>query len=241
MLKNKLLVGVIVILAILLVLALVFPGAIEGILIGAGGLFSALFLNKNKIRKQSEEIEKEKENIKQRQKDSGEKVSKINKDRKERKDKADKHSEDMKAKDKKFKDTFFSILLIFFLVLSPVMANAEDGEPPPMTAENLAIPDNYEDLLEKYYEMFEWGMSWRQDAYTWQERYYAEYDDGEKLNLEIDYLNKELDNTTKLIETQQKMIEELLNQSGFGLSAGVNYVPLNPINSGVTFSIRKDF
>ena len=229
---------IIAVLIVALVAIFLFPEFFKQIMAGVGGLLSLFMFKKNKIKKQVDEVNQEKGNIKKRQKESKSRVDKINKDREKRKKEADQHSENMKKKDKKFKDTFFSILLIFFLILTPIVVQAEDGQP--LKADELVVPDNYDGLLEKYYEMFEWGIGWRQDAYTWKDRYYKEYDNGEQLNLEIDYLNKDLDNALKLIETQQKMIDQLMN-GGFGLSAGVNYVPLNPKNTGLMLSVDYEF
>lgn len=226
--------GILLMIAILtLVFIVLFPEVFKSILIGSLCLVAALFgFNKGQIRKQSDEIKKE-------QRQSKKRVDDIQESRKDRKKKADELSKELRDKDRKFKDTFLSIVLIFFLVLFPAVANAEDGEPPPLPEEyteaDLNIPDNYNDLLDKYYQMFEYAMFYRDMAFEFEKLYNEELADSDSLVKEIDRLNK-------MLETQQKMIDKLLkSDGGLGVNAGVNYVPLNPINSGLILGVSYEF
>ena len=125
------------------------------------------------FRKKPEWIKKKQKEIKQKENEIDNNVEKIKQSRKEREEKAEELSEDLRETDYKFRNRFFSIMLIFLLILSPFTI-ASDGEPPPMSKEDLKIPDTYEELLQSYYAMFDYAMHYREIAYKYEKLYQQE-------------------------------------------------------------------
>src|SRR5690554_3521865 len=184
------------------------------------------------FRKKPEWIKKKQKEIKQKENEIDNNVEKIKQSRKEREEKAEELSEDLRETDYKFRNRFFSIMLIFLLILSPfVMAN--DDESPPMSKEDLKIPDTYEELLQSYYAMFDYAMHYRKIAYQYEKVYQQEKADSEKL------LN-EIENLKMLLDMQKDMIDQLMSNN-IGLSVGINYVPLHPDYSGVIVQVEYEF
>lgn len=184
------------------------------------------------FRKKPEWIKKKQKEIKQKENEIDNNIEKIKQSRKEREEKAEELSEDLRKTDYKFRNRFFSIMLIFLLILSP-FAIASDGEPPSMSKEDLKIPDTYEELLQSYYAMFDYAMHYREIAYKYEKVYQQEKADSEKL------LN-EIENLKMLLDMQKNMIDQLMSNN-IGLSVGINYVPLHPDYSGVIVQVEYEF
>lgn len=196
------------------------------ILLAIVGVFFMLI-----FRKKPNWIEKKQKEIKQKENEIDNNVENIKQSRKEREEKAEELSEDLRKTDYKFRNRFFSIMLIFLLILSP-FAIASDGEPPP-AKEDLKIPDTYEELLQSYYAMFDYAMHYREIAYKYEKLYQQEKADSEKL------LN-EIENLKMLLDMQKDMIDQLMSNN-IGLSVGINYVPLHPDYSGVIVQVEYEF
>ena len=177
-------------------------------------------------------IEKKQKEIKQKENEIYNNVEKIKQSKKEREEKAEELSKNLRETDYKFRNRFFSIMLIFLLILSP-FAIASDGEPPPMSKEDLKIPDTYEELLQSYYAMFDYAMHYREIAYQYEKLYQQEKADSEKL------LN-EIENLKMLLDMQKNMIDQLMSNN-IGLLVGINYVPLRPEYSGVIVQVEYEF
>ena len=184
------------------------------------------------FRKKPDWIKKKQKEIKQKETEIDNNVEKIKQSKKEREEKAEELSEDLRKTDYKFRNRFFSIMLIFLLILSP-FAIASDGEPPLMSKEDLKIPDTYEELLQSYYAMFDYAMHYREIAYKYEKVYQQEKADSEKL------LN-EIENLKMLLDMQKDMIDQLMSNN-IGLSVGINYVPLHPDYSGVIVQVEYEF
>lgn len=197
------------------------------ILLAIVGVFFMLI-----FRKKPDWIEKKQKEIKQKENEIDNNVENIKQSRKEREEKAEELSEDLRKTDYKFRNRFFSIMLIFLLILSPFVM-ASDGEPPPMSKEDLKIPDTYEELLQSYYAMFDYAMHYREIAYKYEKVYQQEKADSEKL------LN-EIENLKMLLDMQKDMIDQLMSNN-IGLSVGINYVPLHPDYSGVIVQVEYEF
>lgn len=184
------------------------------------------------FRKKPDWIKKKQKEIKQKENEIDNNVENIKQSRKEREEKAEELSEDLRKTDYKFRNRFFSIMLIFLLILSPFVMGS-DGEPPPMSKEDLKIPDTYEELLQSYYAMFDYAMHYREIAYKYEKLYQQEKADSEKL------LN-EIENLKMLLDMQKDMIDQLMSNN-IGLSVGINYVPLHPDYSGVIVQVEYEF
>jgi hypothetical protein len=197
------------------------------ILLAIVGVFFMLI-----FRKKPDWIKKKQKEIKQKENEIDNNVEKIKQSRKEREEKAEELSEDLRKTDYKFRNRFFSMMLIFLLILSPFVM-ASDGEPPPMSKEDLKIPDTYEELLNSYYDMFDYAMHYREIAYQYEKLYQQEKADSEKL------LN-EIENLKMLLDMQKNMIDQLMSNN-MGLSVGINYVPLHPDYSGVIVQVEYEF
>ena len=177
-------------------------------------------------------IEKKQKEIKQKENEIDNNVENIKQSRKEREEKAEELSKNLRETDYKFRNRFFSIMLIFLLILSP-FAIASDGEPSPMSKEDLKIPDTYEELLQSYYDMFDYAMHYREMAYKYEKVYLQEKADSEKL------LN-EIENLKMLLDMQKNIIDQLMKHN-IGLSVGINYVPVHPDYSGVIVQVEYEF
>lgn len=184
------------------------------------------------FRKKPDWIKKKQKEIKQKENEIDNNVEKIKQSRKEREEKAEELSKNLRETDYKFRNRFFSMMLIFLLILSPFVM-ASDGEPPPMSKEDLKIPDTYEELLNSYYDMFDYAMHYREIAYQYEKVYQQEKADSEKL------LN-EIENLKMLLDMQKNMIDQLMSNN-IGLSVGINYVPLRPDYSGVIVQVEYEF
>ena len=179
-------------------------------------------------------IEKKQKEIKQKENEIDNNVENIKQSRKEREEKAKELSKNLRETDYKFHNRFFSIMLIFLLILSP-FAIASDSEPLTMLKEDLKIPDTYEELLQSYYVMFDYAMHYREMAYQYEKLYQQEKADSDKLVNEIE-------NLKMLLDMQKNMIDQLMRLSNnIGLSVGINYVPLHPDYSGVIVQVEYGF
>ena len=197
------------------------------ILLAIVGVFFMLI-----FRKKPDWIKKKQKEIKQKENEIDNNVERIKQSRKEREEKAEELSKNLRETDYKFRNRFFSMMLIFLLILSPFVM-ASDGEPPPMSKEDLKIPDTYEELLQSYYAMFDYAMHYREIAYKYEKLYQQEKADSEKL------LN-EIENLKMLLDMQKDMIDQLMSNN-IGLSVGINYVPLHPDYSGVIVQVEYEF
>ena len=184
------------------------------------------------FRKKPDWIKKKQKEIKQKENEIDNNVEKIKQSKKEREEKAEELSKNLRETDYKFRNRFFSMMLIFLLILSPFVM-ASDGAPPPMSKEDLKIPDTYEELLQSYYAMFDYAMHYREIAYKYEKLYQQEKADSEKL------LN-EIENLKMLLDMQKDMIDQLMSNN-IGLSVGINYVPLHPDYSGVIVQVEYEF
>lgn len=142
------------------------------------------------------------------------------------KKKAEKLSQDMREKDKKFKDTFFIFLILIMFI--PFTVFAEDGQPPPDPSTM-----SREQLEEKYIEALEWAIYWRDMAFKWEELYYEVQD-------EFDDLKIVHESDQRLIENYQKIIQKLIGPK-INLNAGVGYVPLHPDYSQIQLAVGIEF
>lgn len=134
---------------------------------------------------------------------------------------------------------FFMVLLIFSIVIPNTLVMASDGEPPPddINIENLKIPDNYDSLVDRYREMALLDIQYKQ----WGEEMEKLYNSAES---DLSELQKTVDNLNKMIEANNEIIDILLKQNSgpkFGVSLGIDYKPVKPLESGLITMVNLNF
>lgn len=200
---------------------------------------------KKKVDKAKKEVEKDQkyhENMQEKADQHQENIDKLN----DRLEKAD-------QKDEKINKTFWSFfnllsifLMIVILLLVPVTIYAKDNNNAinlPTIEEAKEIPDNYEGLKVRYFELLDAYI----DMYTQKETYKNLAHDYKS---ELDSVKADLDKMIENDKQDEEMKERLLEyihelikvqKKGFEIEAGVNYVPLNPKNLGVMLSLGYEF
>lgn len=190
---------------------------IEWLLYGlalVGGAFLFAFFQKGNNREMLKKAREVKKEVQKEQK----KVEKIRDNIADRKEKDKKLVEKLK----KHFHVFLVIILLTGMFSGAVMAQ----EP---SIDNLKIPDDYDALVDRYKEM-------ALIALEYQKLYRETESDNEKL-LET------IENLQKLIKAQEEIIDQLLKQSGadFGVITGINFVPADPLRSGLVLGVNWKF
>ena len=179
------------------------------LLMALGVVFSVLvytFLTKRDNSKLMEKINE----VKTEAKKEEEKVKKIEKKIESRKEEAKDLSDRLKK--------HFNIFIIVCLVISfSVVGIAND----------LIIPDNYDDLLIAYRDIASIAINYQ--------RLYKEAE------ADNDILIESIKNLQSLLKVQQDIIDDLLQKNRFGFFGGINYVPLNPTYSGIMAGVTFEF
>lgn len=209
-----------------------------------------------KYKEKSEEIMKESEKDKEKIEDIKEDIDDRKKDVDSIDDKFEETDEELEKIDEKFKNKFnmFIVLIIAISLLCPISVYGETSvideeieilqeEVDELDGDDLYIPDNYDDLVEEYKEMAEFALKYREIAYIMRNhaveyrQAYINEKQSHKLTMDI----KERDDNR--IKSQNEIINELIEQdfSKFGLFGGINYVPLNPQNTGLMLGGTIEF
>jgi len=144
----------------------------------------------------------------------------------------------------------FNVLLILFLsailILSFSIAGMAQGD---INKDNFKKPDTLAEAEKMIDKLLDFALKYRDMVYKYKGLYEEEnkdkkeyrqlYKEGRKANKQLQTI---IDNQDKLNDKLQEIIERLLNKSnGIGVYGGFNYVPLNPVNSGVQGEITIDF
>ncbi len=133
-------------------------------------------------------------------------------------------------KARKLSDRLNKLPVILFLIL---ICSASGLAENLCTAENI-IPDDYESLLEYYREMSEIAVEYK-----------SLYEEAEKslseAQVDIQAMMESNDRLQELIKTQQTIIDQLLKRKDISLETGLNFVPLDPLRSGIIIGIEWSF
>ena len=179
------------------------------LLVALGVVFSVLVYTFLTKRDNSELMEKINE-VKTEAKKEEEKVKKIEKKIESRKEEA----KDLADRLKKH----FHIFIIVCLVISfSVVGIAND----------LIIPNNYEDLLIAYRDIASIAINYQ--------RLYNEAEADNQALMEV------IKNLQDLMKVQQDIIDDLLQKNRFSLFGGLGYVPLHPDYSSIILGVNFEF
>lgn len=196
--------------------------AIEWLVYGlalVGGAFLFAFFSKGNNREMYQKAKEVKKEVQKKVEIERKKTKKIRENIKKRQKIDKKLSEKLK---KHFR--VFLIVVLFAGLLTG--AAVADGQ---LDIENLKIPDDYDTLLAQYKEM-------ALIAIQYQQLYREAEADLQEMLATVERLQK-------LIETQQEIIDQLLksNRSGLDIFTGVNFIPLDPLHSGLILGVNWKF
>lgn len=140
-------------------------------------------------------------------------------------------------------------LIIFLMVLSivftPFLVNAQSLDP----------PSNYDDLLEKYEEMYKIAQDAmdladerKAQADKWKGLYEKEREDKleykklyEDTENQLNTIIKSNERLQDMVDRLDNLLKESLKSSDLSLNTGIVYTPMNPENTGVMVGFQYGF